>query len=494
MKKQGITRLLILTTILSLSLFTNHLPWLPSTTQAHAQGIDQAIVYVNGPYNNASVNDPNHTLKTVTFGVYIQLSNVSIIGYSVVIGYPYPQLNASASAGGIGYQTNNILGTQTQVVENCVDGAGNCSHQPNGPGYVAFALTVLGGYKSVPTITKGFLFNVTFGINNSARGLFQVHVILAVYAPAGTESSVDAQIGEDGYYTNIACPPTSQTPCRPPDVSVQVTPRTPSQGSPATFNVTVVEHNLGAHPTKYAWNWGDGSGQTQTNLTRPIQHIFAITSEFGNSNCVNQAKCPVALTVYDSAGVVWQITIIVNIQHILIEVNVGEIDAKDNSGQSVQGVFVQPGTAVQISAFIANRGTIAENANVTINLEDKNLTDHPQQVSLQPFGYAGSQFIVNATWNTGGYTPRAYAVVVRITSLNSFGCNPNLPPPCVRGNPNGTSILVGSVYVLLIAPQVTGGLSLSLLQTTGLGALILVGIAVALARLLKKPSYETEPL
>ena len=473
-------------------MFTNHLPWLPSTTLAHAQGTDQAIVYVNGPYNNASVNDLSHSLKTVTFGVYIQLSNVSIIGFGIVLGYTYPQLNASA--GGILYQTNNVLGTQTQPVEYCVDGAGTCPHQPSGPGFVAFALTVLGGYKSVPTITKGFLFNVTFAINNSARGVFQVHVILATYAPAGTESSVDAQIGEDGYYTNISCPPTSQTPCRPPDVSVQVTPKTPSQGSSATFNVTVVEHNLGAHPTKYVWIWGDGSNQTQTDLTKPIQHIFAITSQFGNSNCVNQDKCPVDLTVYDSAGVSWEITIIVNIQRVLIEVNVGEIDAKDNSGQSLQGVYVQPGTPVHISAFIANRGTIAEDASVAINLEDKNLTDSSQPVSLQPFGYAGSQAIVNATWNTGGYTPRAYALIVRITSLNSFGCNPNLPPPCIRGDVNRTSTLVGSVYVLLIAPQVTGGLSLSLLQTTGLGALILVGIAVALARLLKKPSYETEPL
>jgi hypothetical protein len=102
---------------------------------------------------------------------------------------------------------------------------------------------------------------------------------------------------------------------------------------------------------------------------------------------------------------------------------------------------------------------------------------------------SGGEGSLSATLDTSGLAPRAYAIVAEITNTSS-----SQP---IQGriihSLNATSQTVATSYLLIISPIITGALSLSILQTTGLGILILVAVVIVLARFLKKPSY-LEPL
>jgi len=67
------------------------------------------------------------------------------------------------------------------------------------------------------------------------------------------------------------------------------------------------------------------------------------------------------------------------------------------------------------------------------------------------------------------------------------------PPALIYGE-NDTSGISRTQYVLLRQPMVVGAFSLSLLETTGLGVLVVIGLAVGIARFSRKPGYESEPL
>jgi hypothetical protein len=120
--------------------------------------------------------------------------------------------------------------------------------------------------------------------------------------------------------------------------------------------------------------------------------------------------------------------------------------------------------------------------------------------SLASQGVVNASATMNAVWNTTGLTPRVYSIFVTISDLATPGCATG--KLCLMGNVNATylhendpsSTLSKTVYVLMLSPQVSGGFSLSLLQTTGLGILVLVGVGAGLARFMKRPSYETEPI
>src|SRR5207249_6636526 len=82
-------------------------------------------------------------------------------------------------------------------------------------------------------------------------------------------------------------------------------------------------------------------------------------------------------------------------------------------------------------------------------------------------------------WDTHGYSPRVYRIDIKVDS--------NVPQ-------NVTSDKSASTFVQLIVSPPGGALSLSLFQTTGLGLIVLIGLAAGLARFRKKPSWEREPL
>jgi hypothetical protein len=270
----------------------------------------------------------------------------------------------------------------------------------------------------------------------------------------------------------------------------------PSQGSIASFNVTVKDNNIGAKITYVHWDWGDTTrSQNQTDLSQLMQHIFALTN-FGSDNCVFRSKCLVGLTVHDNDGIVWQTTVVVTILHIFVDISVGPTALTLQSGNPISQIF--PGTTVYVTAVIRNFGTVAETARMSIASESKVLNS--SFFSLGPQGLHNASSSISAVWNTSGLTPRVYSIFVTISNLVTPGCSSI--GVCLRGNVNQTyvaqtdpsSTLSKTLYVLIVTPEVLGSFSLSLLQSTGLGIVVLIGVGAGLVRFMKKPSYETEPL
>lgn len=397
--------------------------------------------------------------------------------------------------------TGNVLGTSTTLVNECINTKGpTCNGldtaTPGGPGWavLSLGLAVLGNI-STPNPTNGLLFHVTFQTNSSVLGIGQINLFEAQYTPAGTNNAIDAAT-YDGYYTNLTCPASSSTPCRPPNISIQVIPQVPSQGGIATFNVTALDKNVGGKIAFGHWDWGDASSQQdQNNFTLLMSHTFS-KDTFGAVNCVIQGKCLVQLIVHDNQGVVWATTDIVILRKLLVDITVQSI------GLTVGGIAIAdsifPNTFVHITATIRNQGTLAETANMTLSSEQGYLNSSRFKLGFQ--SQINSTSTLTAIWNTTNLTPRVYAIRVTISNLMTLGCASG--GLCLKGNVNQTylaknepySTLTETVYVLIKAPEILGAFSLSLLQTAGLGLLVLVGLGFGVSRFTKKPSYETEPL
>ncbi len=486
----------MLSGIFLLILFYSHPTWLPSAAIVNGQATP-ARVYIATPNGSANFTDLGHKNTSITFAVNIG-SAPSIGGFVVYISYNATNNKSVLISPSIDY-TGNVLVGSTQVVNNCVANVGICSGidatgATPGTAILSFGLTELGNNSS-PAVTNGLLFRVTFQINGAVSGIGQVHVLEAQYTPAGTSDNIDATT-YDGYYTNAACPATSQTPCRPPSVSYQITPLTPSQGSPASFNVTVTVNNSGAKVTYLHWEWGDSTlSENQTDVSQIKRHVFALIS-FGADNCVFRGKCLVGLTVHDTYGIVWETTVVVKIVHVVVDISVGPTALTLSDRNPISQIF--PGTTVYISAIIRNFGTVPETATMTIGTELMVLNS--SIFSLGPQGLLNASSSMTAVWNTTGLTPRVYSVFVTISNLVTPGCASG--GLCLRGNVNQTyvaqndptSTLSKTLYVLMLSPQLLGAFSLGLLQTAGLGILVVVGVGAGLARFMKKPSYETEPL
>jgi hypothetical protein len=413
--------------------------------------------------------DLPHTLNPVTFAVNVSgapsINSFQLILYYNTTVFGSPKVN----------YTGSVLGPDAQVQNLCIDNVavhGRC-FAIDGLGVISILLALLG--KSTQGPTNGLLFHVTF--NTPGTGLGQIHIFsahLITYTTTAGASDVPLST-EDGYYTNLDCPRQSGTPCRPPLVTIKITPPQPSRGSIATFNATVVYQNTNAATASYKWDWGDGSTSTYqySNFTQPEQHTFAIP--IGLGGCVGDGICPVTLLVSNNQGVFWETTISVHIIYLNIALSVGEIKFD-------QQYNVVPGTLIHINAHIVNKSTIDENATLTITLEGAT-TLNTSRFSLHASGDVGS---LRAIWSTTGLLPRAYEIRVIIS-------DPISADGLIKGE-NDTSGNVASSYVLLITPLVTGALSLSLVQTTGLGILVLVAAGFFLSRFLRRPSYESEKL
>lgn len=496
MKTRQTIRLVALSIILLAIISYSHPAWIPLAQPAHAASPTSVSIYTPNGTSNYTDIGTHHT--SITFSVNIS-SAPSIGGFFVYIVYN-ATLNKSVLLSPTIDYTGNVLGTSTTVVNKCINNQGTCngldSATPGGLGFavLSLGLAVLGNY-STPNPTNGLLFHITFQTNSSVLGIGQLNLFEAQYTPAGTSTSIDAAT-YDGYYTNLTCPTTSPTPCRPPNVSIQVTPKVPSQGGIATFNVTAVDKNVGGKITFGHWDWGDASPQQdQNNLTLLMSHTFS-KDTFGAVNCVIQGKCIVQLIVHDNEGVVWATTDIVILQKLLVDVTVESIALTVGGTAIADSIF--PGALVHISASIRNRGTLPETANMTMLSEQGYLNSSRFRLGFQ--SQINSTSTLTAIWNTTNLTPRVYAIQVTISDLMTLGCSSG--GLCLKGNVNQTylaknepySTLSETVYVLIKAPEILGAFSLSLLQTTGLGLLVLVGLGFGISRFTKKPSYETEPL
>jgi hypothetical protein len=489
--------LVILSALFLLVSFYSHPGWLPFAPSVHAQPAP-ARVYIESPNGSSNFTDLGKTRSSITFSVKIA-SAPSIGGFLVFIIYNSTGNKSILTSPSIDY-SGNVLGATTSVVNNCVANLGICSGLDyngvalNGLDVLSLGLAIQCDCPT-PAVTNGLLFNVTFHVNSAISGIGQIHLLEAQYSAAGTGDHVDAAT-YDGYYVNTSCPSSSQTPCQPPTVAYQITPAMPSQGSVASFNLTVTDNNRGASITYVRWDWGDTTlAQNQTDLSQLMQHIFALTS-FGASNCVFQGKCLVGLTVHDTNGIVWQSTVVVTILHIFVDISVGPTALTLQSGNPISQIF--PGTSVYVTAVIRNFGTVAETATMSIASESKVLNS--SLFSLGPQGLHNASSSISAVWDTSGLTPRVYSIFVTISNLVTPGCSSI--GICLKGNVNQTyiaqtdptSTLSKTLYVLIVTPEALGTFSLSLLQSTALGVIVLLGVGAGLARFMRKPSYETEPL
>jgi hypothetical protein len=398
-------------------------------------------------------NVTNTTLTNgdkVTFGVYLNQSP-PINFFSVSIEYN-PKIMDVDNVN----STGNVLGSKASIAYYCVDGRsrvnanGPCLPNIDNPGVVTYSLTLQGGFSEL--FSLGFLFNVTFDIVGS--GLAQLHM-LSVVIGNGTLSGVHST-SMDSFFANGYC---GGVICRPPRVNLTLATPFFATGRIGTLNATVVLRNPNDNVTDYTWFFGEVTATSQGITTTHVpwvQHIYQ-----------NAGQYIAGVQITDFYKVIWTVTVSVNVTRFYVALSASEpkVDPQQK---------VIPGTLVQISASINNLSTIPVNTTFSItvgNLYLKNST----LVTLAP---AGGQANLNAVWNTTGYTPQAYAITVVIPILSIE---------------NTTAGNTASTYVILVT-ALPSGLSLSLLQTTGLGIVVLVAIGVVLSRFLKRPSYEDEPL
>jgi len=490
--------------LLSLGLTANSSQWLPSATPAHAQSSSSTsptTLFVTTPTGSNNITDPSNSLKTVTF--YINASILPPINaFKIFLSYN----NTMLSVESVSYK-GNVLGPNAQLQRLCIDNIaqiqlGSIACQPpDADGVISVALYLLGNATSPSPSTNGLLFQVTFNVIGT--GLGQMHILpntsdesqLTAGGLGGSGGYVPFTT-QDGYYTNMACGP---LPCRPPVTSFTWTPLEPSLGSPAVFNATATERNIGGKITSYGWDWGDGSQPNSPSNQTSTSHSFELNPLGGlGGPCLTSGACAVTLSVHDTYSVSWKTTLVVPILHLNIKIAVSELKID-------QVVGVVPGTVVHISANVVNFSTIREKANLTIAVDQtilaqKNFTLSAGSSSSGKSGY------LNATWSTASLVPRAYAVTAYVCQLQHCGIGDRLSGIQSVDTVKG-SILYGenvtthtptdsaqTTYVILVVPEALGSFSLSLLQTTGLGVLIIVAAALGLARFLKKPSYEKEPL
>jgi Cohesin domain len=487
-KRRAKTQTLAILILLFLAILANEsqrLPHIPPVNAQPSQAGSPAVAIT--PDNITDLSKKRGS----TFSVNVTLSNAPHLNsFEVLIFYNSRVLIANSVD-----SSQGILGSNAKVVVYCINGAApantnNCITQDkyDQQSEVAFGMNTLSGWTD--NITKATLFQINFTVN--ATGVGQIHlfsaqlgIIFVANNVGGPLPPVTVQSLYDGFFSNQQC---GTRACQHPTVIVNYSPNPVPKNQVASFNASVTDPNAGAKLVSDLWIWNDGSeSQTQVNSTVPgavppylgqlMTHEF-LASRFGlYTACVGQGLCLVTLTVTDSLGISWEVNVpvIILVLNIVLSVGGPDINPQHN---------VLPGTLVKISALIVNSGNIPENATLTIKLDTNKTLGARYFPSVVAVGGQGA---LNATWDTAGFTPRAYAITAEITN------NTGIANDKITHALNATSRPSATSYVILVSPVITGAISLSILQTAGLGILILVAAVIAVARLFRKPSY-LEPL
>lgn len=365
----------------------------------------------------------------------------------------------SASSSSIDY-SQNILGASAQVQSECINNqaiVGSCG-KLDGLGVVNLGLFFLGNMTT--SASGGLLYRITLTVLKV--GFSQVHLLQVVLAN-GIKDESYTSAAVDGSFTNEKC---GANYCTPPLAQFSFSPIQPSVGSTVTFNASLSRPtNANAVVANYTWFWDEICGAVAT--TQSV-NVSLITHTFCNAQTYS-----VTLTVSDSLGIRWSITAPVQVVYVFVDVTYG--------GISLDHQFnVIPGTIVHITAGIVNNSTLPLNATLTVALDTGTQLGN-ESFSLSERGGARGTIgsLGPLPWDTTNYSPRVYRIDVKVSS---------------NARQNVTTDKSTSTFVQLIVPQRGGNLSLSLFQTTGIGIIVIIGLAAGLARFRKRPSWESEPL
>lgn len=426
----------------------------PSITAVNVQPTGPITTRVAVNPSNISSTSPSYDPTpggTNTAPFAINVTNVPPIhGFLVQLSYNHAVLHVAPSdidpVGGVLSSGGSI-----QTLAECIDGlstsGGNCTPLDS-TGIVTLLVVISGPSNS--TLTSGLLFSVTFHIVK--RGVSQIH-LLNVALIVGNARLDSKQY--DGYFSNQLC---SNVLCQPPVASFVISPPPPiKQGKPVTFNASLsFSPNPNAKISKYSWDWGATdliNTVTASNVT--TQTFYSVlSSDF------------ITLTVNDTYDILGSATLKVEVVNVVLDL-------------SVYGIFVDkvsmilPGTPVNITAIGKNGSSSHENLTIAIVVVGLKVLKN------QTFSVDGRSLArpLSVIWNTTGVPPRAYKIQAIVSPLrDSSG----------RIIEDDLSNNVQSVYVQLVENPGRTFVSLSLLQTTGLGLALLIGVGGVGAFLLKR--------
>jgi hypothetical protein len=393
--------------------------------------------------------DPPHiaglTLTSGTVTFHVNMTNApSINQFYVAVAYNPQVLGTPA----VDYSIN-VLGSSAQVFLECIDGlriAGVVSDcRPwDQKGIVSLGLFLFSTSTTAPT--TGRLFQITFNIISS-QGFSKLH-LLRVFIGTGKPGVSTSQPYSpfDGYFTNMDCPTGSGTLCSPPIPSFTYTPGLPTVGHLTNFNASSskVTNSQGVL-VQYLWEWGDPLTPDYTSDSL-FSHRFAAA-----------CNCSVTLTVTDNYNVAASVTIVVQVIYVYVEVAISQL---------VPETFVHnllPGAVVHVTMTLVNKSTLDEWVNATASVENKVL------YNSSSLFHSNDAKTVKFTWDTTGKGPGLYEISGSIAPVK---------------NANATRNNSARFFVQLIYAQPTGGLSLSLVQSFGLGILIVAAGGFGLSRYL----------
>jgi len=209
----------------------------------------------------------------------------------------------------------NVLGTDTQILSECVNGVSiNPDNNPpcvpvsgvDGNGVASFSL--LSSENSTGNPTNGKLFNVTFDVVGT--GFSSIHIL---YQQIGTVTNSLggiqlAAVPIDGYFANVNC---GGNPCLPPAASFRPLTRAVA-GRPLTFVATAVSQNCcpKGNITLYQWT-----------LIPPATITFIKSKNSNATVSYGQAyvDAPVTLLVNDTYGATVEVTNFITVIRIWVD-------------------------------------------------------------------------------------------------------------------------------------------------------------------------------
>jgi hypothetical protein len=363
--------------------------------------------------------------------------------------------------------TGNILQGGIQEFRNCVNGG----QYPNGnpipqgtPGNKDCSITDGPGIAhSAVTATSpgspgasGLLFAVNFQVM-SARAFIPVNFM--------TSATTVVLLRSDGVVYEPVLQQNGGTygikPGGDPVANFTWSPQTPFAGQTIVFNATSSHDNVTNNPTgivNYSWNFGDPNAFAEFVTTQPyINHTY-----LGKGSSPLLGNFTVILTVKNKLGLTSDAKGIININLLPFH------DIAVDRIVPAQEDNILTGTNVAITVIVINRGLFFEKGfNLSVWIDNK---------LFGTYNYTGGVFSGKSVsrggfnWDTTGYSPGTYEIRADVMPLRA--ANGTIIERNIMNN-------IGYDIVRISSPFGRTAVSLSLIQSIGLGVILLAAVGSA---------------